>query len=756
MESFYLIVVVCLVLLAISDLVVGVANDAVNFLNSALGSKAATRKTILIVATAGIALGALSSSGMMEIARKGIFNPEMFTFADIMIIFLAVMITDILLLDLFNTLGMPTSTTVSIMFELLGAAFAMACLKIFLTGDSFATIGNYLNSEKATLIISGIFLSVLIAFTFGVLVQYIVRLLFSFNLDKTLKTYGPVFGGIAITTITYFLLIKGFKHASFVPEAAQEWINNNTVLLLGINLVFWTLCCYLLNKLLKVNILKVVVLSGTFSLAMAFAGNDLVNFIGVPIAGFQAYTIFKGQSAGAEDLNMGVLGEEIQTSGWILIAAGLIMVLTLWFSKKARSVTETEINLARESAGSERFKSNIFSRLIVRGGIGLGKVSNRVMSDNLKYKIDQRFEKNAAKEKEVREQPAFDMVRASVNLMMASVIIAAATSYKLPLSTTFVSFMVAMGTSLADRAWNRESAVYRVSGVVNVISGWLITAVIAFTAAAVLAIVLYYGGIYAVIGLMAITVFVLIRSNVLHKKIEAKSKSSLEKTLSRDNIRSEEVFKESEQRISTTLFTVSHVLQDVIRGLKNEEKSIIIKAKKEVEKYQKEYKDLSASFYFYLQKIESNSTEEGRFYLHVLNYLQNISQSIDLISQQVFTHVNNFHKQLEGERVNDLTVLVERMGKLFEEIADLMGVDKKGSLDEIEAKSNALLLLIDELEDRHLRSVREEKSSPKNSMLYISILLECRDILNDFSGLVALYEEEDIPPVAPDILKVLE
>ena len=744
-DTYYLIIVICLIVLAVSDLMVGVSNDAVNFLNSAFGSKVANRRTILIVATIGIGLGAMSSSGMMEIARKGIFNPEMFTFADIMIIFLAVMITDILLLDLFNTFGMPTSTTVSIMFELLGAAFMVACIKIMADGGSFSTLGEYLNTSNAILIIAGIFLSVLIAFSLGTMVQYLTRLVFSFNLDQSLKRYGAVFGGIAITTITYFLLIKGMKGSSFINPETAKWMKQNTLILLGIIFTFWTAVCYLLTFAFKVNVLKVVVLSGTFSLAMAFAGNDLVNFIGVPLAGLQSYEIYGASGIEANELGMAVLGSKLQTNSWILLAAGVIMILTLWFSKKARSVTETEINLARQSVGAERFKSNLLSRMIVRFGIGIGKTGNKIMGDSVRNKVDRRFQQNKSQLAMAKEAPAFDLVRASVNLMMASVLIAFATSLKLPLSTTYVSFMVAMGTSLADRAWDRDSAVYRVSGVINVISGWLFTALVAFTSAAVLAIVLHFGGMIAVVALMGLTVFLLVRSQIIHKRREKKKNTSLSQLMDRDQISSTEVFRESEQRISTTLFKVGYILKDAIRGLSSEERKVILRAKTEIENYQKEHEDLTASFYYYLKKIDSESPAEGQFYLHVLDFLQDLSQSVTLIGNKVFEHVNNLHKPMQKEKLDELSHLAEELALLFNKIADVMDKEEKGNLMGIEESSNEILLIIDQLEKAHIARVKGEKSSPKNSMLYISILLECKDILDSFKGLVDLYEKDENP-----------
>ena len=754
MDSFYLLIVVCLIVLAISDLVVGVSNDAVNFLNSAFGSKVARRKTILIVATIGILVGAMSSSGMMEIARKGIFNPEMFSFADIMTIFLAVMITDIILLDLFNTFGMPTSTTVSIMFELLGAAFAISCLNIIRNGDTFSALGDYLNTSNALLIIAGIFLSVFIAFTLGLFVQYITRLVFTFNLTTSLKKVGPVFGGLAITTITYFLLIKGMKGSSFINEETNAWIAENRLLLLGSVFAGWTAICFVLSQFFKLNILRFVVLSGTFSLAMAFAGNDLVNFIGVPLAGLQSYQFFGTAGVGANELGMEILAQPLQTNTFILLIAGLIMITTLWFSKKARSVTETEINLARQSEGAERFKSNLLSRVIVKAGLRLGAFNGRLMSEELKKKVESRFTRRNTEKEITEDEPAFDLVRASVNLMMASVLIAFATSLKLPLSTTYVSFMVAMGTSLADRAWDRDSAVYRVSGVINVIGGWLFTAVVAFMAAGVLALTIHFGGLAAVIGLMVLTGYLIIRSQLMHKGMEAKKVEKAKKRSAKKRIASAEVLGESKHRISVTLFKVSCILEDLIKGLAYEDKTVIDKARDEVTSYQKEYDDLYQSFYYYLKKIDSENGAEGQFYLHALNYLQNISQSVQLISDRVFNHVNNLHKPLQSVKLYELNQLVARMKQLFVAISDVMLEDENVVEDSIHTENGAILALIDALEREHIKRVKAEKSSPKNSMLYISILLEFRDMLADFEGLVSLYDSANDPsPIKPSDLE---
>ncbi|HKL91108.1 MAG TPA: inorganic phosphate transporter, partial [Allomuricauda sp.] len=478
MDNIYFLILVALGILAIADLVVGVSNDAVNFLNSAIGSKAISFKTIMIVASVGIACGAIFSSGLMEVARKGIFNPGEFYFDEIMFIFMAVMITDILLLDFFNTLGMPTSTTVSIVFNLLGAAVAMAILKIADTNGSFSDVVNYINTDKAIEIIVGILSSVVIAFTIGAFVQWVSRLLLSYQFQKKAKWVGAVFAGIALSAISYFILLKGIKGTPFADQTygfiggitIKEFLETQIYQVILINFVFWALISYMLIQFAKVNIYKVIIGVGTFALALAFAGNDLVNFIGVPIAAWQSYQAWIGSGIPATEFSMGILSTKVETPTLLLFLSGMIMVVTLWMSKKARYVADTEINLSREGEAKEKFQPNFLSRGLVRFSIGLSTWVSSAIPTSLQNKVDKRFEKptvNLSKDK-VLQLPAFDMIRASVNLMVAGILISIATSYKLPLSTTYVTFMVAMGTSLADRAWGAESAVYRVAGVLNV------------------------------------------------------------------------------------------------------------------------------------------------------------------------------------------------------------------------------------------------------------------------------------------------
>ena len=500
MDNIYLLMIVALAVLAIADLVVGVSNDAVNFLNSAIGSKAISFRTIMIVASIGIAVGAVFSSGMMEVARKGIFNPGEFMFSEIMIIFMAVMITDILLLDFFNTIGMPTSTTVSIVFELLGAAVAMALIKIAGGGGDFSEVVNYINTSKASQIIFGILLSVVVAFSIGAIVQWVSRLLLSYDFQKKAVWVGALFSGIALTAITYFIFMKGLKGTSYAKQSfdiigggtMKDFLENQVLSIVLVSSIIWSLLSYILIVFAKTNIYKLIIIVGTFALALAFAGNDLVNFIGVPVAAFNAYTEWSASGLSAASFPMDVLASKVPTNNWLLFGAGMVMVITLWFSTKAKDVVKTSLDLSNQGDTKERFQPNFLSRGFVRFAMGASKVTSFILPISWQDKIEQQFEQPVIKlaSNKVHELPAFDLVRAAVNLMVAAVLISIATSYKLPLSTTYVTFMVAMGTSLADRAWGAESAVYRVAGVLNVIGGWFLTALSAFSAAALVAYLL--------------------------------------------------------------------------------------------------------------------------------------------------------------------------------------------------------------------------------------------------------------------------
>lgn len=515
----YLGMVIFLFVLAMFDLWVGVSNDAVNFLNSAIGAKAAKFRTIIIVAAIGVFCGAVMSDGMMDIARHGIFRPEQFYFGEIMLILLAVMVTDVVLLDVFNTLGMPTSTTVSMVFELLGATFAFTMLKMFSEGAH--SVGDYMNTDKALEIVISIFLSVAIAFVFGAIVQWISRLIFTFNYRKGLRWKIGIFGGVAITSIVYFMLFKGLKHISFMTDEVKMFIDSNIgIVLLGC-FVFFTLLMQLLHAL-RVSVLRVVVLVGTFALATAFAGNDLVNFIGVPLAGYSAFQDFAANGAGADfGFTMDSLNGPASTPIYFLFVAGMVMVVSLATSKKAQNVVKTSVSLASKDEGDEMFGSSRMARSLVRFGNNVGQTVATYMPKSVSRFIEKRFTPAAEPQD---DGVAYDLVRAAVNLVIAALLIALGTSLKLPLSTTYVTFMVAMGSSLADRAWSRESAVFRITGVLTVIGGWFITAGVAFTACFFVALLMYYGGIFAVVGIVALGIYALYHSQQRYAKKQAEEK----------------------------------------------------------------------------------------------------------------------------------------------------------------------------------------------------------------------------------------
>ncbi|MBQ8424073.1 MAG: inorganic phosphate transporter [Coprobacter sp.] len=514
MDIIFLGFVIFLFVLAVFDLSVGVSNDAVNFLNSAIGSKAAKFRTIIIVAAIGVFCGAAMSNGMMDIARHGIFRPEQFHFYELMCIFLAVMVTDIVLLDIFNTLGMPTSTTVSMVFELLGATFALALVKLAsdTTGLSFADL---LNTEKALSVILAIFLSVAIAFFFGAVVQYITRIIFTFNYRSKLRWKAGLFGGIAVTAIIYFMLIKGVKDLSFMTPENKAWVHDNVAIILVSCFAFFTLLMQILHWC-KINVFKIVVLIGTFALAMAFAGNDLVNFIGVPLAGLSSYQDYVTNGAGdPNNFLMNSLNGPAGTPIYFLIGAGVVMVFSLATSKKAHNVVKTSVDLSRQDTGDEVFGSSRVARSLVRTFSSTATWVVNVTPPSVRHWIGKRFNQD---EIELESGAAFDLVRASINLVLAGLLIALGTSLKLPLSTTYVTFMVAMGSSLADRAWGRESAVFRITGVISVIGGWFITAGAAFLISFVVVLVMYYGGVWASIAMVALGIFMLLRSNVMFSK----------------------------------------------------------------------------------------------------------------------------------------------------------------------------------------------------------------------------------------------
>ena len=742
MENIYILMIIALVALAAIDLVVGVSNDAVNFLNSAIGSKVVSMRTIMIVASLGIAIGAIFSSGMMEVARKGIFNPGEFYFDEIMIIFMAVMVTDVLLLDFFNTLGMPTSTTVSIVFELLGAAVAMAIIKIMVADDqTMANLSQYINTEKAVLIISGIFLSVIVAFTIGAIVQYLSRLFLSFNFEQKPMGYSALFSGIALTAITYFIFMKGLKGTNYYDDIKGS-LEGNETMIIAIAFAVWTSLSYLLTSVFKINLYKIIITVGTFALALAFAGNDLVNFIGVPMAAWNSYEAWSVSGVAAGDFSMEVLAGKVPTPSLFLFIAGMIMVVTLWFSSKARKVAATEVNLARQTEGHERFEPNALSRVIVRSSLGAMKAISAVVPGSVKSKVSKKFDKpvvNLPKNK-YYELPAFDAVRASTNLMVAGILISIATSYKLPLSTTYVTFMVAMGTSLADRAWDRESAVYRVAGVLNVIGGWFFTAFIAFVTAGIFTYLIHLGGITAV-GLILLLVFVLLARNYILHRNEEKEKAQQRVIKRAELITAKEVIDETSDHISAVVSRVQKLYSNVVKDLSMHDLNKLKKTDKHVKKLNKEVDELKDEAFYFIKSMDESSVEASRFYLLVLGYLQDISQSISYISRASYKHVNNNHKNLKKSQTDDLAIIDEQLSKMLSDISLTFENRDFDNIAIIMAEKQELFDHVSHSIQKQIDRIRTEESSAKNTTLYFGNLLETKDLISAIMNLLELYQE---------------
>ncbi|MDG1793635.1 MAG: inorganic phosphate transporter [Flavobacteriaceae bacterium] len=758
MENIYLYMIIALAFLAIADLVVGISNDAVNFLNSAIGSKAISFRTIMIVASIGVAVGAIFSSGMMEVARKGIFNPGEFMFNEIMIIFMAVMITDILLLDFFNSLGMPTSTTVSIVFELLGAAVAMALIKIGASGGDFSDVVNYINTSKASQIIFGILLSVVVAFSIGALVQWVSRVLLSYNFERKANWVGALFSGVALTAITYFIFMKGLKGTSYAKQSfdiigggtMKDFLETQVLTIVLISSVFWSLLAYVLIVFAKTNIYKLIIVVGTFALALAFAGNDLVNFIGVPVAAYNAFLEWSASGLSATEFPMDVLASKVPTNNWLLFGAGMIMVVTLWFSTKAKDVVKTSLDLSSQGETKERFQPNTLSRGFVRIAMGASKVSAFILPTSWQEKIEQQFEQPVIKltKNKVHELPAFDLVRAAVNLMVAAVLISIATSYKLPLSTTYVTFMVAMGTSLADRAWGAESAVYRVAGVLNVIGGWFFTAFSAFSAAALVAYLLNLNLEVMFPILLLTAIALLIRSSIVHRKKtqEIASDDRLKKT---ESSSVQGVISESAANIANVLKRGEKIYAGAFTGLSQQKLDTLKKNKKQIIKLSDEVDELRDNIFYFIKNLDESSVGASNFYILILGYLQDMTQSLTYITKVSHKHVHNNHKKLKFNQIKELSQINDAIQQLF---SDAIAVYKSQSFEkigEIIEQKNAIYAILKSNIDAQVKRTRTEESSPKNTTLYFSLLLETKDLLNATTGLLEEYHTEYDSSIKP-------
>ncbi|MGB4269612.1 MAG: inorganic phosphate transporter [Spirochaetota bacterium] len=739
MEFIY-IALVLLVLLAIFDLVAGVSNDAVNFLNSAIGSKVANVKTILLIASIGILVGVTLSSGMMEIARKGIFNPENFYLLEVMIIFVAVMLADILLLDLFNTFGLPTSTTVSMVFELLGASVVISLIKLYQAGSSFIKLGEYINTAKVLGIISGILLSVVIAFTAGLIIQFISRIIFTFNYAHRLKRYGALWGAFALVMISYFILLKGTKGASFITDNQSLWIQNNIITILAIVFCTSFIILLMMQLVAKVNILKFIVLAGTFALALSFASNDLVNFIGVPLAGFSSF-FYACSYENPLAVLMESLRNPVKANTFVLLLAGLIMALTLWISRKARTVTKTEVNLGRQDDGLERFEPSFLARILVRMGVTFMDTIQKVIPKKLLDIIRQRKDiSHFTGYTEEGKIVSFDLIRASVNLVVASALISLGTTFKLPLSTTYVTFMVAMGTSLADGAWDRESAVYRVSGVITVIGGWFMTAFIAFTIAGVYAFILYHSHIFGLLAITTLSGYLLYKNHIKHK--ELMQSQELIEVYNLKKIK-DPVFaiKTSFEQTGKLLEETSKSIQRSFNGLKLYDRIELRIARNDSKKIQDWTNIIVANIFKTLRLLYKMNIPVSQRYGQLISNLQEIAESQRDIALRSYLHVENHHKGFLNVHITELEQLIKSLKDLLDLTVKSLKQDKIADLAQVEKRCNHIAKLIFEFDRRQIIRIQNETSKTRLSILFYAYLVNIQKISTSTKNLLGIFNE---------------
>lgn len=762
METLYLGIVIFLFMLAIFDLLVGVSNDAVNFMNSAVGAKVARYRTIIIVAAVGVFVGAIMSNGMMDIARHGIFQPANFSFYEIMCILLAVMVTDVVLLDVFNTLGLPTSTTVSMAFELLGGTFILAILKIIGDETGLLSLGDMMNTEKALSVIMGIFLSVAIAFIAGTIVQYISRLIFSFNYKKHLSWTIGVFGGISVTALAYFVLIKGLKSAPFMSAESLAWIDENTTMLVVACFVFFTVLMQILHWC-KVNVFRIIVLLGTFSLALAFAGNDLVNFIGVPLAGFSAYTDYAANSngVGIHDFMMNSLMSSAKTPAIFLLASGIIMVYALATSKKAKNVIKTSVDLARQEEGDEMFGSSALARTIVRRATAINEFLVKVIPAGMRRWIDSRFNKD---EVILANGAAFDMVRASVNLVLSGLLIIIGTTMKLPLSTTYVTFIVAMGSSLADRAWGRESAVYRITGMLSVIGGWFITAFVAFTICALVTAIMFYTSFVGMFIFICVAVFLLIRSNIKYsKKEKAEQQDDIFKRMMASKDKSE-VLSLLRQHVKGTLtdyiaYTEQAYMQ-VTDGFINEDLKQLKKVMNSTDEQKKMLKKRRRKEILGLRRIPIPIAIEKNTWFHLgSNSCEQMLYCLKRICEPCKEHVDNNFNPISKDCIAEFLPIREELCQLMERTRTAIENNDYREADDILVKGDALKNKISALRKQQMNRMQEtDNASLKASMVYLNILQETQELVSIWRHLLraSRFFQGDYVPQEAQILSLAE
>lgn len=734
METIYFCIVLFLLCLAVFDLFVGVSNDAVNFLNSAIGARVAKLRTVLIIASVGVALGAIMSTGMMDVARHGIMKPTLYSYEEVMTIFLAVMVTDVIVLDMFNTLGMPTSTTVSLVFELLGGTFALATVKMI--GDHSLAYTDLLNSDKALSVIIAIFVSVAIAFVFGIIVQWLSRLLFTFAYRKHMRIGAALFGGVASTALAYFIFLKGIGGSTYIPEDVRTWINVNTHMLLLCTFVITTILMEVLH-LLKVNVFRLVVLMGTFALAMAFAGNDLVNFIGVPLAGLDSWHDFSMNANGASPSTymMTSLMESAKTPPFYLMAAGIIMIIAMATSKKAQNVIKTSVDLARQDEGDEMFGSSKAARSIVRATQESASFIGQWMPRRLSAWIDSRFNKQEA---ELPDGAAFDVVRAAVNLVLAAMLITAGTNWGLPLSTTYVTFMVAMGSSLADRAWSRESAVFRVTGVLSVIGGWFITAGVAFGACAIVCLLMFFGGIIAKLLFMALVVFMLIRSQRAYKKkTAAEGKEDVFRLMMRTKD-PEIVWDLLTKHVSRTQSFVTHFVLDqflaIIDGFENEKPSTLRKADRELKNERDELKKFRRQELLALRRVPTSIAIERNTWFHLgINSSEQYIYCLRRMLDPVKEHVDNSFNPLPSTYINEYKDIKDRICELMKQTESMISTRRFEHYRDVLADADQCKDDLSVLRKRHIDRLQATSTEGglQVALVYLNILQESQQLLSN-------------------------
>ncbi len=742
MEPMYTAILGILLLLAIFDLVVGVSNDAANFLNSAVGSRAARRSVILAVAAVGVVIGSSFSNGMMEVARSGVFMPEMFTFHEVMILFLAVMLADVILLDLFNTFGLPTSTTVSLVFDLLGAAVAVALVSILQAGgDLSAELGAHINSANALKILSAIFASVAVAFTCGLVVMWFSRLLFSFRYQRTYKYIGALWVAFALTAITYFAIFKGLKDSTLLDKELIAALNDNIALACGIAFAGWLVLAFVLQQFCKVNTLKLTVLAGTGALALAFAGNDLVNFIGVFMAAQASWETATAHVAAGGDLasmTMESLKAPAQANVLYLVGAGLVMVCALYLSKKARTVTDTEVKLARGgSAGRERFGSCLPARLAVRYTLNVVRFFERVTPAPIARFVGERFRPLDATED---DGAAFDLIRATVNLTISALLISLATSFKLPLSTTYVTFMVAMGSSLADRAWGRDSAVYRITGVFTVIGGWFLTGFGAFTSAFITAAVMMYGGVAGIVIMLVLAGAILAKSAIIHSRKGAHELRPLD-------LAREETMREVGMRSADRLGRVLGIYRANVKALLDEDRDALKRLRRKAKDNARSLRAIKEDEVLpSLVNLAPEFAPRGQMLFRLHESSQAIAESLLIIVKASYTHIDNNHSGLNEAQARGLLTMSDKVAGFFPQLCGILKSGDYSAMDALMQQATDLNHEFAESITEHLVQSADDETGVRTGILYLNLLNETRAMVRKAFSLMK--EQRELMSVA--------